>query len=275
LTILSVPAYNPPACSEGTLHEAILKWSSPGERRWRFGAARGSGRKPRPSAAPAGGVSTPALGRPWGLVRAHYEGPPSMAGRGWDEGERKLSGCDRAARLDQSQPGRTGPGTEIAAKWSAERRLPPIARREETFVRRLTGRCRSRSGVRSQGPRACRRSIPSLFGDGIRDLKEGLPRADSKNTGDVACLDAHSCLKIEHRDRFCASREPRSLFPSPLGGEGGERSEPGEGSVSLIRAQTPLPPSLGYRLRSGTLSRKGRGERGERHRLLLTTTSAI
>ena len=51
---------------------------------WRFatrlrpGAGWGN---PSGGAAPAGGVRTPALGRPWGLVRAHYEGLPSMAGR--------------------------------------------------------------------------------------------------------------------------------------------------------------------------------------------------
>jgi hypothetical protein len=58
---------------------------------------------------------------------------------------------------------------------------------------------------------------------------------------------------------ICGARSGRRS-PSPFGGEGGERSEPGEGSLPYNSAQTPLPPSFGYRLRSGTLSLKGRGE---------------
>jgi hypothetical protein len=149
----------------GAFLEAILRWSSRagvaeirhaevrsqgGETRtWRRGA-RGRGSHPR---------TREALGaRPRPLRGAAFDG-----WTGWDEGERKLSGCDRAVRLDQSQPGRTGPGTEIAAKWSAGRCLSPIARREWTppASRRFS---QEPQGARSQGPRACRRSIPSFSG---------------------------------------------------------------------------------------------------------------
>ncbi len=56
----------------------------------------------------------------------------------------------------------------------------------------------------------------------------------------------------------------RTRFPSPPEGEGGSRG--GNPSAIRVRGQrvvdtpTPHPPSLGYRLRSGTLSLKGRGE---------------
>jgi hypothetical protein len=59
-------------------------------------------------------------------------------------------------------------------------------------------------------------------------------------------------------------QDSRAQFPSPLVGEGGVR-----GSVSGAHAGRgvwrnfnfiPLPPSLGYRLREGTLSHRGRGE---------------
>src|SRR5579884_744246 len=51
------------------------------------------------------------LGAP---VRSHYEGLPSMAGRGGDEGGPKPAGSGRPER-PPSPPGSTGPGTEIAA----------------------------------------------------------------------------------------------------------------------------------------------------------------
>jgi len=43
-------------------------------------------------AAPAGGARNPVPGRPWAAVRPYYEGPPSLAGRGADEGGRKPAG---------------------------------------------------------------------------------------------------------------------------------------------------------------------------------------
>ena len=60
-------------------------------------------------------------------VRSHYEEPPSVAGRGGDEGGRKPAGRRRALR-PLSPPGRTGPGTQIAA---VERREAPSSDRKE------------------------------------------------------------------------------------------------------------------------------------------------
>ena len=54
-------------------------------------------------AAPAGGARNPALGRPRPAVRPHYGGLPLMAGRGGDEGRRKL-------------PGSGAPGGPVAAR---------------------------------------------------------------------------------------------------------------------------------------------------------------
>jgi hypothetical protein len=65
------------------------------------------------------------------------------------------------------------------------------------------------------------------------------------------------------------SQSPQRMrFPSPLAGEGGSRG----GNPSAIRERGPsltgiairLPRSLGYCLRSHTLSRKGRGEESSR-----------
>ncbi len=54
-------------------------------------------------------------------------------------------------------------------------------------------------------------------------------------------------------------REASSVLPSPLVGEGGERSEPGEGA-GLQLESAPSPALARLRLRSGTLSHKGRGK---------------
>src|SRR3954453_19495333 len=73
---------------------------------WRRGA-RGRGSHPR---------TREALGaRPRPLGGAAFNG-----WTGGDEGRRKLPGCDRAARLGQSQPGSAGPGTEIAASGAPD-----------------------------------------------------------------------------------------------------------------------------------------------------------
>ena len=59
-------------------------------------------------------------GGPWVAVRPHYGGLPLMAGRGTDEGRRKLPGSGRA-QPSRPRPEVTAPGTEIAAM---ERRAP-------------------------------------------------------------------------------------------------------------------------------------------------------
>jgi hypothetical protein len=47
--------------------------------------------------------------------------------------------------------------------------------------------------------------------------------------------------------------------PLPLGERVASEAPPERGNLQ-IQVATPLPPSLGYRLREGTLSLKGRGE---------------
>src|SRR5674476_55861 len=85
-------------------------------------------------AAPAGGARNPAPGRPRAAVRPYYEGPPSLAGRGADEGGRKPAGS--GARLGpRPRPEVTAPGTEKPL-WSAERRPHPS---KEDAARRKTG----------------------------------------------------------------------------------------------------------------------------------------
>src|SRR3954470_2378481 len=72
---VSQGVYSFPPAHEGTLLEAILRWSSRAVRGGdspRTETRSRSAETPDGGAAPAGGVRTPALGRPWGLVRAHY-----------------------------------------------------------------------------------------------------------------------------------------------------------------------------------------------------------
>ena len=127
LTFLS-PAH------EGTRLEAILTWSSPGPRRWRYGAALGVPirQRIRIERGARAGVRTPPSGRPRGLVRSYYEGLPSMAA---------FNGCTKLRTGEakawprpkgpKPQSGRMGPRTEIAANWSArwrtrsQGRVPP------------------------------------------------------------------------------------------------------------------------------------------------------
>src|ERR1043166_9614581 len=77
-----------------------------------------------------------------------------------------------------------------------------------------------------------------------------------------------------------AQPSPHARIPSPLEGEGPRRRRRGEGFSSkkfFAAKQTPLPPSLGYRLRSGTLPLKGGGEdeRGERFHADLPSFSSV
>jgi hypothetical protein len=82
-------------------------------------------------AAPARGVRNPAPGRPRVAVRPHYEGLPSMAARGADEGRRKLPGSGgqelavRARKLrPRGQKSRDGAprGARVLGCESAARR---------------------------------------------------------------------------------------------------------------------------------------------------------
>jgi len=73
-----------------------------------------------PGAAPAVVARNHGSGRPRVTVRPYYGGLPLMAGRGPDEGRRKLPGS-RRAEGPPSGPGSTVPRTE-KPRWSAERR---------------------------------------------------------------------------------------------------------------------------------------------------------
>src|SRR5664279_2566671 len=89
------------------------------------GSLRASSRdvsRMEPGAAPAVAARNRGTGRPWVAVRPHYEGLPLMAGRGADEGRRKLPGSG-PGNTGPSARGSTAPGTEIAAVERREARL--------------------------------------------------------------------------------------------------------------------------------------------------------
>jgi len=149
--------------------------------------ARGRGSHPR---------TREALGaRPRPLGGAAFNG-----WTGGDEGRRKLPGCDRAARLGQSQPGSAGPGTEIAASGApdGERadRKARAARKADSQYSAPFGapspHCRGEPLIskRGRGTRACpgptkehgrcRASIPLSF--------RGAPKARARNPYSAAEL---------------------------------------------------------------------------------------
>jgi hypothetical protein len=100
--------------------------------------ARGRGSQPR---------TREALGaRPLLLRGAAFNGWTRLRRRRTKVG--RIGGPERPS----SQPGSTGPGTEIAAQWSAGRRLP-TDRKEGGDLRKASHRgSRRAAGVRSQGP---------------------------------------------------------------------------------------------------------------------------
>src|SRR6476660_5213779 len=123
-------------------------WRRPGDRAERLDRAR----RPR-------GGSHPPAGRPWGPVRTHYEGLPSMAGRGGDEGRRKPPGEATGEE----------PGVSISARKHGSR---------DTNRRKLERRMASaskdvpRRKADSYQGCAVRRSSPSPFEEGHEN--EGL-----------------------------------------------------------------------------------------------------
>ena len=160
-------AYSSLPAHEGTRLEAILTWSSPGPRRRRYGAAPGI-EAGRPGSAERGARAGIRTLRPGGLG-----GPSAPTTRGclrWlDEEETKggesLPGRQRVTSpASRSPPGSMGPGTQIAANWSAG------------------WRARSRERVPPQGgllPRMRRSALqPLTFSEGETD--EGLPGADQR-----------------------------------------------------------------------------------------------
>ena len=66
-------------------------------------------------------------GSPWVPVRSYYEGLPSMAGRGPDEGPAKAGPDQRGVNAPVSGPGRRSRGRR-RHKWSAGRRRARKAR---------------------------------------------------------------------------------------------------------------------------------------------------
>ena len=76
-------------------------------------------------AAPAGGIRNPALGRPWPVVRRHYDRLPP---RGLDAAETKAGGSppDKGAAKGRPcvPPGSYGAGDLKSPRWSAAGRAP-------------------------------------------------------------------------------------------------------------------------------------------------------
>jgi hypothetical protein len=150
LTLCETWAYSPSRLlMRGPRLEAILTWSSLGQRHRRCGAARGSRRKSRSSAAPARRFAPSvreALGaRPHPLRGAAFNGWTRR--RRW---EAKASREDKGVKSPAScaPPGSTGPGNRNRRKL--ERRMASAATR--TAARRTLKEC------------AVRRSSPSLKG---------------------------------------------------------------------------------------------------------------
>ena len=88
------------------------------------GSLRASSRdvsRMEPGAAPAAAARNRGTGRPRVAVRPYYGGLPLMAGRGTDEGRRKLPGSGRG--IPPVRARKHGPGTEIAAVERREARL--------------------------------------------------------------------------------------------------------------------------------------------------------
>jgi hypothetical protein len=71
-------------------------------------------------AAPAAAARNRSTGRPRVAVRPYYGGLPSMAGRGMDEGRRKLPGS--GAQQGPVRARKLRPRGRKSPRWSAERR---------------------------------------------------------------------------------------------------------------------------------------------------------
>ena len=171
-------AYSSLPAHEGTRLEAILTWEQPGKpapEMWRrpggLGPATDQGRARRPR-----GGSHPPPGRPWGPVRTHYEGLPSMAGRGGDEGRRKPAGEARGDEPRVSISARKH-GSRDTNRRKLERRMASAFARTRTAARRT---------LTKDAPFGA--PAPHFFRRGAR--KRGPARGRHKNTGDGACPDS-------------------------------------------------------------------------------------
>ena len=166
-------AYSSLPAHEGTRLEAILTWSSPGPRRRRCGAALGASIRQRIRAERGARAGIRTL-RPGGLG-----GPSAPTTRGclrWLDEEETKGGESLPGRqgvkspASCSPPGSTGPGTQIAANWSAGWR----ARRKTRTAARRT--------LTKDAPFGA--PAPHFFRRGAR--KRGPARGRHKNTGDDA-----------------------------------------------------------------------------------------
>ena len=98
------------------------------------GASSGGTPKAERDAAPAHWLCRPIPGRPRAAVRPHYGGLPSVAGRGGMRGGESPSDPGGSSEGSPSFPQRkNGPGDRNRRRWSAGRRLSPIARGKGTL----------------------------------------------------------------------------------------------------------------------------------------------
>ena len=98
------------------------------------GASSGGTPKAERDAAPARRSRKPSPGRPWAAVRPHYGGLPSVAGRGGMRGGESPFDPGGSSEGSPSFPQRkNGPGDRNRRRWSAGRRLSPIARGKGTL----------------------------------------------------------------------------------------------------------------------------------------------
>jgi len=137
------------------------------------------------------------------------------------------AGGDQSRALERADG---APAEDLGAAAEAQGRHPPA------------GHHRRGRADRGQGPLEGRRAA-----DRRRGVCGEPPAAEGRRHRHRQDRPRRPIRPARHRGGVFA-------FPSPLVGEGGERSEPGEGFAETGH-ETPHPPSL----RSGTLSHKGRG----------------
>jgi len=126
-----------------------------------------------PGAAPAAAARNRGTGRPRVAVRPYYGGLPLMAGRGTDEGRRKLPGSGRG--IPPVRARKHGPG-DWNRRSGAPRGAPPSPRRRRASPGVSGGFASRPGGLASL--RVSRRSAPSRG----RRMEDGVPGA-AKNTG--------------------------------------------------------------------------------------------
>ncbi len=146
------------------------------------GASSGDRPKAGREAAPAGGACNPTPGRPRPAVRPHYEGLPSMAGRG---GRRRAAGAVRAGRPQafRSPARKHGLRGQKSPQRSAERRA-----------------CRSQGARRRKAETRCaaRRSVPL-----VRRSPQGEGGSPGGFAGTTACPGPQRIRAMSHA---CAKR---------------------------------------------------------------------